>query len=133
MADTREVKALRSDAHPWSGLTGEFRQAGTDPAAAMRHARRAVALVRRDRDERAGSGIRTFAPGDDIPGDVTWVYDVDGDVWARHGNRWEMRDFHPAEHEAAALSPHATPALLDKYGPLTEIPDVWPDGWQGPR
>ena len=133
MAADHEVKELRSDAQLWARLVREFSEAGT--ADADRHARRAVALVRRDREERSrsGAGIRTFAPGDDIPDDVTWVYDVDGDVWERQRGRWKMKDFDPAEHDGAAGRPRATPALLDGYGPLTEIPDVWPAGWKGPR
>ena len=47
-------------------------------AQAMLLARRAVAVVRREATRR---NSRTFAPGDDIPYDVTRVFDLDGDVW----------------------------------------------------
>jgi hypothetical protein len=57
------------------------------------------------------------------------IDNVDGDVWERQGGQRRMKDFNPAEHEAAAARPQATWALLDGYGPHTEIPDVWP----GPR
>ena len=49
-----------SDARLWALLVDEFRAAGADSAAAERHARRAVAVVRR---ERATGTARTFAPG----------------------------------------------------------------------
>lgn len=117
----------RNDARLWANLCDEFRNAGvTDTDAVQRHARRAVAIVRR---ERTTTKARTFAPGDEIPCDVTRVYDLDGDTWERQGqppdtlkDTWNMRGFDPDEHEEAAQGASITPWLLDQYGPLTEIP-----------
>lgn len=119
------AKAARSDARLWAHLAGEFREAGAtgDP---LIHARRAVAIVRR---ERATGKARTFAPGDEIPYDVTRAYDLDGDVWERQGqppdslkDTWNMTGFDPDQHEEAAEGAWITPWLLDRYGPLTELP-----------
>lgn len=116
-----------SDARLWAYLTDEFRQAGAAyPDAAQRHARRAVALVRR---ERAENGARTYAPGDTVPYDVTRVYDLDGHTWNRQStdptstlrDSWKMAGFDPDEHEPACQGVWITPFLLDEYGPLTEI------------
>lgn len=116
----------RNDARLWAHLCEEFYAAGATSAEARgRHARRAVALVRR---ERTATGARTFAPGDDIPYDVTRAYDLDGDVWERLSadpasrDMWRMPGFDPAEHEEAAGGCYVTPHLLDEYGPLTEMP-----------
>jgi hypothetical protein len=120
--------ATRNDARLWAHLCDEFYAAGiTDPEARSRHARRAVAVVRR---ERATGKARTFAPGDEIPYEVTRAYDLDGDTWERLSadpdstarDMWRMPGFNPAEHEGDAEGCYATPHLLDKYGPLTEIP-----------
>jgi hypothetical protein len=116
-----------NDARLWAELAGLFHDAGaTSPEDRGRFARRAVALVRR---ERATTPARTFAPGDEIPYDVTRVYDLDGDEWTRQGeppdslkDTWKMTGFNPAEHEPAAGGAWITPWLLDEYGPLTEIP-----------
>lgn len=116
-----------NDARLWAELCQEFYDAGaTAPADRGRHARRAVALVRR---ERATTKARTFAPGDEIPYDVTRVYDLDGDPWERQGappdslkDTWKMPGFDPARHETAAGGCWITPWLLTEYGPLTEIP-----------
>lgn len=116
----------RNDARLWAQLCEEFYAAGaTSPEARGRHARRAVALVRR---ERTTSGARTFAPGDEIPYDVTRAYDLDGDVWERQGqppdtlkDTWKMPGFNPDQHESAAEGAWITPWLLDQYGPLTEV------------
>jgi hypothetical protein len=116
-----------NDARLWAELTGLFYDAGArSPEDRERFARRAVAIVRR---ERATTPARTFAPGDDIPYDVTRVYDLDGDEWARQGeppgtlkDTWKMHGFNPDEHEWGAGGAWVTPALLDEYGPLTEIP-----------
>lgn len=114
-----------NDARLWAELSGLFYDAGAAEDR-ERFARRAVAIVRR---ERATAKARTFAPGDNIPYDVTRVYDLDGDVWERQGqppdslkDTWKMRGFDPAEHEGAAGGAWITPYLLDMYGPLTEIP-----------
>lgn len=116
-----------NDARLWAELSGLFYEAGaTAPEDRERFARRAVAVVRR---ERATTNARTYAPGDDIPYDVTRVYDLDGDMWTRQGappdslkDTWNMPGFNPAEHEGAAGGAWITPWLLDRYGPVTEIP-----------
>ena len=122
------MAATRNDARLWAYLTDEFRVAGVaDSAAAQRHARRAVALVRR---ERATGKARTFAPGDEIPYDVMRAYDLDGDVWERQSadpastlrDSWKMPGFDPEQHEGACGGVWITPWLLDKYGLLTELP-----------
>jgi hypothetical protein len=123
----------KSDGRLWALLAIEFRAAGADRSAdggadcspAQIHARRAVAIVRR---ERATGKARTFGPGDEIPLDVARAYDLDGDAWERLGDEpnrrdmWRMPGFNPAEHEGDAQGCYVTPHLLDKYGPLTEIP-----------
>lgn len=120
----------KSDARLWALLAGELRSAGVsseggDYSPALIHARRAVAIVRRERSTR---GARTFGPGDEIPYDVTRAYDLDGDAWERVGtdegsrDMWRMPGFNPAEHESAAGGCYVTPHLLDTYGPLTEMP-----------
>ena len=116
----------RNDARLWAQLCDEFHAAGAPSAEArMRHARRAVALVRR---ERATTGARTFAPGDEIPCDVTRAYDLDGDIWERLSadpdsrDLWRMPGFDPDQHAGAAGGCYVTPHLLDNYGPLTEMP-----------
>lgn len=116
-----------NDARLWAQLAGLFHAAGaTSPEDRGRFARQAVALVRR---ERVTTAARTFAPGDEIPYDVTRVYDLDGDVWERQGeppgdlkDTWKMPGFNKAEHEWGAGGAWVTPALLDEYGPVTEIP-----------
>jgi hypothetical protein len=116
-----------NDARLWAELSGLFHDAGaTSPEDRGRFARRAVAIVRR---ERATTAARTFAPGDEIPYDVTRVYDLDGDMWARQGkppdslkDTWNMPGFDPARHEGASGGAWITPWLLDEYGPCTEIP-----------
>ncbi len=115
-----------SDARLWAPLSEGFRAAGADSDAAERHARRAVAVVRR---ERATGTARTFAPGEEIPYDVTQVLDLDGDVWDRQAtdpastvrDSWKMRGFDPDEHEPASQGVWLTPHLLDRYGPLTVL------------
>lgn len=82
------------------------------------------------RRERATGNARTFAPGESIPYDVTRVYDLDGDVWVRLAtdvgdtlkDSWKMPGFNPDEHESACGGVWITPYLLDRYGPLTEMP-----------
>jgi hypothetical protein len=120
--------ARRNDARLWALLCDEFRAAGVlqhpDPQI---HARRAVAIVRR---ERATGTARTFAPGDSIPYDVVKVYDLDGDVWERQSagpastlrDSWKMPGFDRAKHGADCAGVWITPWLLDGYGPLTELP-----------
>lgn len=115
-----------NDARLWARLMGEFRAAGLGTEEADRHARRAVAIVRR---ERATTKARTFAPGDEIPIDVMRAYDLDGDRWERlpgdpestAKDMWRMPGFNADEHEGDAGGCYVTPHLLDKYGPLTEI------------
>lgn len=115
-----------NNARLWAELSGLFFEAGaTSPEDRGRFARRAVAVVRR---ERATTPARTFAPGDDIPYDVTSVYDLDGDEWERQGDDpgvrdlWKMPGFNPDRHEWGAGGAWVTPALLDEFGPVTEIP-----------
>lgn len=115
-----------NDARLWAELCALFYEAGaTAPEDRGRFARRAVAVVRR---ERATTAARTFAPGDEVPYDVTRVYDLDGDVWERQGqppstlkDTWKMVGFDPGQHESASGGAWITPWLLDRYGPLTEI------------
>jgi hypothetical protein len=115
-----------NDARLWARLMGEFRAAGLGTEAADRHARRAVAIVRR---ERSTTFARTFAPGDEIPYDVIRAYDVDGEPWERLSadpastakDMWRMPGFDPEQHEGDAQGCYVTPHLLDKYGPLTEM------------
>ena len=121
-----------SDARLWAYLADEFRSAGAERDASQIHARRAVALVRRERgtDRITGrGGPRTFAPGEEIPLDVMRAYDLDGDVWERQSadpastlkDTWKMPGFDPDEHESACEGAWITPWLLDRYGPLTEV------------
>lgn len=106
-----------ADARLWSYIADELRQvSGASFEEDHRLARRIVAHVRRER----GDG-ETWA-GNYIPHGVTEVYDLDGDVWERHGGVWKMRDFDPEEVEAAAGGAYVTEALLEQYGPLTELP-----------
>lgn len=120
------MTAARNNARMWAHLIGEFRAAGAGNPQAELLARRAVAIVRR---ETTFPKVRTFAPGDEIPYDVTRVFDLDGDVWERQGqppdtlkDTWNMVGFDPAEHEGAAGGAWITPWLLEQYGPLTELP-----------
>lgn len=106
------------DARLWSYLISEFRAAGvTSTEMAERYARRAVAAVRRERDQ---DGITSWGPGDDVPNSVVWVYDLDGDVWERPpGGRWKCRRFDPDDMETAASGEYDSAELLDAYGPVT--------------
>lgn len=121
------MASSRSDARLWALLIDEFRAAGAPTEPAEQHARRAVAVVRR---ERATGSARTFAPGEEIPYDIDRVYDLDGDVWDRQGidpddtlrDSWKMRGFDPDEHESASGGVWLTSHLLERYGPLTELP-----------
>jgi hypothetical protein len=122
------VARTRNDARLWALLTDEFRQVGAAyPDEAQRRARIAVAIVRR---ERTTSGVRTWAPGEQIPYDVATVYDVDGDVWVQQStdpestmrDAWKMPGFDPDEHESSCGGVQLTPYLLDGWGPLTEVP-----------
>lgn len=107
-----------NDSRLWSYLVDEFRRAGADAVAADRHARRAVAVVRRERQP--GCGVASWAPGDQIPAAVIWVYDLDGDVWVRAlGGRWKMTGFDPEDAEIAASYEYDDAGLLDRYGPVT--------------
>lgn len=119
---------LKSDARLWVDLMHELADAGVQyPNAADRHARRAVAIVRR---HRLGDKARTFGPGDEVPYDVTRAYDLDGDIWERQSadpastarDLWKMPGFDPDQHESACGGAWVTPYLLDEYGPLTEAP-----------
>jgi hypothetical protein len=108
-------------------LVDEFVEAGAAyPDEAQRHARVAVAIVRR---ERTTNGARTWAPGESIPYDVTETTDLDGDLWVRQSSdpdstlrdSWKMPGFDPDEVEAACEGVWITPFLLSEYGPLTEV------------
>lgn len=117
-----------NDAHLWAELSSLFYDAGVKDR--ERFARRAVAIVRR---KRTTTAARTFAPGDEIPYDVTRAYDLDGDEWTRQGqppdslkDTWKMTGFDPDSHEWGAGGAWVTPSLLDEYGPLTEIPQRKP-------
>lgn len=115
----------RNDARLWALLIDEFRKAGAPRDTAERHARTAVAIVRRERD----TANRTWAPGEVIPYEVARAYDVDGYVWQRLStdsgstlrDSWRMRGFDPDEHEPSCGGVHLTPHLLDRWGPLTEV------------
>ncbi|MBM0235901.1 hypothetical protein JNW88_00165 [Micromonospora sp. ATA32] len=117
----------RNDARLWALLVDQFREAGAAyPDEALRRARIAVAIVRR---ERATTTARTWAPGEPIPYDVAKVYDLDGDVWVRQStdpnssmrDSWKMRGFDPDQHESSCGGVQLTPFLLDEWGPLTEV------------
>lgn len=122
-----------NDARLWAELSSLFYEAGATSATdRQRYARRAVALVRR---ERATTVARVYAPGDEIPYDVTRVYDLDGDEWVRQGqppdslkDTWRMTGFNPDQHDEAAQGAWITPWFLDEYGPVTEIPPRKPKG-----
>jgi len=121
------MASYRSDARLWALLIDEFHAAGAGRAAAEVHARRAVAVVRR---ERSGADISTFAPGEQIPLAVERVYDLDGDVWQRLAtdpdsslrDSWRMPGFDADQHEGATSGVWLTPFLLESYGPLTGLP-----------
>lgn len=121
-------KRYPNDARLWALLADEFHEAGADGEGRQIRARRAVAIVRR---ERATTKARTFAPGEEIPYDVMRGYDLDGDVWERQSadpestlkDTWKMPGFDPEQHESACEGAWITPYLLDRYGPLTEIPN----------
>ncbi|MER7167266.1 hypothetical protein ABT336_14500 [Micromonospora sp. NPDC000207] len=118
--------ARPKDGRLWALLADEFRQAGVNIHDAYRHARTAVAIVRR---ERTTNGARTWAPGDTIPHDVARAYDLDGHVWVRQSTNpastlrdsWKMRDFDPDNHAPECGGVLLTPHLLDAWGPLTEV------------
>lgn len=115
------MKRGPNDAYDWAIATQQLRDKGIpDPDVV---ARRLIAEKRRiDRPD-----LRTFAPGDSIPYDVTEATDLDGDLWVRLGpepNRrdmWRMPGFDPEQHEPACQGCQLTPFLLDSYGPLTEV------------
>lgn len=116
-----------NDARLWGLLADQFHQAGAAyPDDAHRHARIAVAIVRR---ERTTTGARTWAPGDSIPYDVAKAYDLDGDLWERQStdpestlrDSWKMRPRPGGDYVDACRGVWITPFLLDSYGPLTEV------------
>lgn len=117
------AQVTRNDARLWAELAGLFHAAGCGTDDRLRFARKAVAIVRRER----GDGP-TYAPGDDVPLTVATVFDVDGAVWDRQSTDpasglapvWKMRGFDPAEHESLAGGALHTDVLLDSYGPLTD-------------
>jgi hypothetical protein len=92
-------------------------------------ARALVAVVRRERAAELADAPRTWAPGEDIPADVMAVYDLDGYIWDRQSAdlesglaaAWRMQGFDPDEHESLAGGLLLTPALLEAYGPVTEV------------
>lgn len=110
-----------NDSRLWSYLIDEFRAAGVKGSAALEHhARRAVSIVRNQRDH---ASVVSWGPGEEIPADVVWVYDLDGDVWDREpGGLWTMRDFDPDEVEGAAGGQYVDETLLARYGPVTGTP-----------
>jgi hypothetical protein len=120
------VAATRNDARLWAELAGLFHDAGCGTEDRLRFARKAVAIVRRER----GDGP-TYAPGDDVPLTVMTVFDVDGAVWDRQSADpasglaplWKMREFDPAEHESLAGGALHTDVLLGSYGPVTDAPE----------
>lgn len=114
----RRKTPYSSDARLWSFLIDEFRSAGVEGAGALeRHARRAVAIVRNQRDH---AGVVSWGPGEEIPVSVLWVYDLDGDVWTREpGGQWSMPGHDPDEVEDAAGQEYDDTGLLDRYGPVT--------------
>lgn len=104
------------DGRLWALLVDEFRKAGAGDDAESR-ARRAVALVRNEREQ---EGIVSWGPGDSIPAGVVWVYDLDGYVWTRpSGGVWSMSgEFDPEEVRGTDES-LADVDLLDRWGPVT--------------
>lgn len=120
------MASTRNDARLWAQVCGELQAAVVPFDDRQVRARRIVALVRR---ERAVNGARTFAPGEEIPIEVTRAYDLDGDVWVRQSadpadslrDSWKMLGYDPDQHEDASAGVWITPWLLDRYGPLTEI------------
>jgi hypothetical protein len=112
-------KAGPNDSYLWAKMTGVLRDAGVPDPDIL--ARKLVAEVRR-----TTSTMRTFAPGETIPYDVTRGTDVDGDLWERLGDEpnrrdmWRMPGFDPDEHESRAQGCQLTPYLLETYGPCTE-------------
>jgi hypothetical protein len=121
------MASYRSDARLWALLIDEFHAAGADRAAAEVPARRAVAVLRR---ERTSSEVSTFAPGERIPLTVERVYDLDGDVWRRLAtdpdsnprDSWRRPGFDAGRHEGATGGVWLTPFLLESHGPLTGLP-----------
>lgn len=118
--------ASRNDAGLWADISTELAKAGMGADERMLLARTIVALVRRDRST---TKARTFAPGDEIPLDVTRAYDLDGHLWERQSSdpeswlkdSWKMPGFDPDKHEPSCEGVWITPWLLEQYGPLTEI------------
>lgn len=116
--------ARPKDGRLWALLADQFRQAGANNH--YRHARIAVAIVRR---ERATNGVRTWAPGESIPQDIARVYDLDGYVWVRQScdpastlrDSWKMLGFDPDNHAPECGGVYLTPHLLDAWGPVTEV------------
>jgi len=114
-------KAGPNDAYDWAMATQKLRDKGIPNPDTL--ARRLIAEKRRvDLPD-----LRTFAPGDTVPHDVTEATDLDGDLWVRLGpepNRrdmWRMPGFDPDEHESDCGGCWLTPHLLERYGPLTEV------------
>jgi len=88
------------DGRLWAMMIDPLHAAGvSDPHLV---ARQLVAVVRRER-----TVIRTFAPGDTVPYDVTSAIDLDGDRWERLGTEpnerdmWRMPAFNPNQHESS--------------------------------
>lgn len=76
-----------------------------------------MAIVRNQRDQ---PSVTSWAPGEEIPASVVWVYDLDGDVWTREpGGLWSLIGFDPEEVEDEAGQEYDDDGLLDRYGPVT--------------
>lgn len=110
-----------NDAHDWAYAAGELRAKGIRNPEMQ--ARRLIAEKRRVHLPH----LRTFAPGDKVPYDVTEATDLDGDRWVRLGpavnerDMWRMPGLDPDEHESSCGGCQLTPHLLESWGPLTEV------------
>lgn len=89
----------RSDAQLWAQLIDVMHASGVPEDDLPMAARAAVAVVRRVRD-----GVDTWAAGDTVPDDVSFVYDLDGYLWLRQHDGaqpmgvWSMAGFRKGYH-----------------------------------
>jgi hypothetical protein len=112
--------STRNDARLWARMVNVLRTAGASEPDTL--ARALIALVRAE--DPATPGGDTYGPGEQIPPDVTVVYDLDGDRWQRVPDvpdGWRMHTYDPDEHESSAGGIHLTPDLLTAYGPVTAM------------